>query len=200
MIASLKGILISIQDTAAVIDVNGVGYLVEVPEASAPLLGERIQQEVNLYTHMIVREDAQELYGFLDENQRELFRLLITAKGVGPRGAHKILSSITVEDFCSLVAQGNAAGLTRLPGIGKKGAEQIVLDLKKKIVKIMGEVPSPVPGIPSMPQPRHKEAVSALVALGYRAMDAEGAVARISGDLDKELSVEEIIKHALAAM
>ncbi len=198
MIASLRGTVSSINNTSIVLDVGGVGYLVEIPESSMSRI--LVGSELLLHTYLVVKEDAMDLYGFLEEKQRELFRLLLTVKGIGPKGAHKILSHIDVDEFVNLVLQGNASALCRVPGVGKKSADQIVLDLKKKIVILADQARvQAVAGAGEMLS-AHKEAVSALMALGYRSMDAENAVRRALSAVEKDAPVEELVKKALMVM
>ena len=159
-----------------------------------PAVGEQIK----LYTYLAVKEDALDLYGFYDESERTMFKLLISVSGVGPKGAVSILSNLSPERFALAVASGDAKAI-RAPGIGPKTAERIVLELRDKVSKeqaasgITGvEIPSPAVGV----QANAAEAISALEVLGYARAEASNAVA----SLDASLSVEELIKHGLKAL
>ena len=135
MIARLTGVVEEKRDGAAVVDVNGVGYLVHLSAASLaqlPARGERAT--LRIHTH--VREDALDLFGFVTEEEQEVFRALVDVKGVGPRAAQNILSGIEAKELAQAVAHGDVARLTRVPGVGKKTAERLVVELKEKLVAL----------------------------------------------------------------
>jgi Holliday junction DNA helicase RuvA len=168
------------------IDVNGVGYEVDVPMSSfynLPALGER----VTLLTHFVVREDAQLLYGFLTNAERAAFRLLIRISGIGPKMALALLSGLSVAELSAAVAQQQAARLVKVPGIGKKTAERLLLELKGKLAPDIG---APGAAIASDAQ---ADIVQALVALGYSEKDASAALKRLPPDV----GVSDGIKQAL---
>lgn len=155
-------------------------------------------EKVTLYTHLAVKEDAIDLFGFYDEAERSMFKLLIGVSGVGPKGAVSVLSSLTPERFALAVASSDTKAI-RAPGIGPKTAERIVLELRDKVSKeqaasgITGvELPVPAPGL----QANAAEAISALEVLGYARAEAANAVA----SLDNSLSVEELIKQGLKVL
>ena len=189
MIGQLAGKLLQKQPPALSLDVGGVGYELEAPMTTfygLPDLG----HEVTLYTHLVVRDDAHLLFGFAELSQRDLFRVLLKVSGVGPRAALAILSGFTAEDLVSCISIGNAEQLIRIPGIGRKTAERLIVDLRDRLEPLdVGSHSSSI-GIKTPEQ----DAVSALVALGYRSGQALRAV-RESDSLGG--SVEELIRDAL---
>ncbi|MEM9603145.1 MAG: Holliday junction branch migration protein RuvA [Pseudomonadota bacterium] len=189
MIARLTGTLVQKSPPELVLDVNGVGYLVSAPMSSVfqlPALGERVM----LHTHMVVREDAQLLFGFVTESERSLFQTLIKISGVGPKVALGVLSGMSAEALAQAVQGGDAAALSRLPGIGKKTAERLIVELKDKLDASPGTV-----GNAAAPDGGDLigDACAALEALGYKASDA----LRMAKSVQGAGSVEEIIRQAL---
>lgn len=193
MIGFLRGTVDEKQAPHVVIDVNGVGYDVETPMSSffnLPALGET----VSLRTHLVVREDAHVLYGFLTEQERALFRSLIKVNGVGPKVALGILSGVSVSDFCLWVSDSNVAALVRLPGVGKKTAERLVIDMRDRLpAETVTTTPPPL-GVLMQKTSAVEEAISALVALGYKPQDAEKRARAVASD---DASSEQIIRSAL---
>lgn len=190
----LQGKLVEKSPMLAVIDVNGVGYDVHIPLSTysgLPSLG----AEVKLLTHFIVREDAQLLHGFLTEDERELFRLLISVSGIGPRVATTALSGLPIQDLKEAIATGAIPVLTAISGIGKKTAERLIVELKEKMVLEQRTLKSP----PVSAAGRIVEdSLQALVSLGYRKPDAKAAVEKAVKDKDgQSLSVEELIRASL---
>ena len=195
MIGRLQGVLLRKEQPALMLDVGGVGYELEAPMTTfyeLPAVGER----VTLYTHLVVREDAHLLYGFVREAQRRLFRELLKVNGVGPRVALAVLSGLSDEEFSRCVAQEDIARLTKVPGIGRKTAERLVIELRDKLPKDV-PLPASTAAGPAAPGDPVSEAVSALVALGYKPNEASRAV---RGASTKGLSAEEIIRQALKGM
>lgn len=198
MIGRLRGKLIAKQAPHILIDVQGVGYEVEVPLTTyfkLPALGD----EVVLHTHLIVREDAHVLYGFAAESDRALFRDLIKVNGVGAKLAAAILSGIAVDEFVRCVRDNDVARLTRLPGIGKKTAERLVMEMRDRLdVKASGAVgvKPEVAALSDIEPNPVDDAISALVALGYKPPDASRMVLRVKAE---GLACEEIIRRALQA-
>ncbi len=193
MIAHLRGTLVSKRPPHLVVDVGGVGYELEAPMTTfyeLPAEGEG----VHLHTHMVVREDAHLLYGFSRQAERDLFRRLIRITGVGGRIALALLSGMNAEALAEAVRQGDSARLVRLPGIGKKTAERLIVELRDQL-KGAESLPSgnagPVVGIPSGPE---DEAREALEALGYKPAEVSRMLARVETD---GLGTEEIIRRAL---
>ena len=188
MIGRLTGILLEKQPPQVVVDVAGVGYEVDVPMSSfynLPATGER----VSLVTHFVVREDAQQLFGFLTHKEREAFRALIRISGVGPKLALAVLSGLSVDDLAQCVVMQDAGRLTRVPGIGKKTAERLLLELKGKLADALPTGPGGAPTSAGVAA----DALNALLALGYSDKEAVPAIKQ----LPEGLSLEESIRQAL---
>jgi Holliday junction DNA helicase RuvA len=198
MIGSLRGRLTVKQPPQLLIEVGGVGYELEAPMSTfyaLPAPGE----EVRLLTHLVVREDAQVLYGFMREEERRLFRLLIKVSGVGPKIALAILSGSDADAFASCIAAGDTASLIRIPGIGRKTAERLVLELRDRVTTHAGATPTLGEATGGGPR---GEALAALSALGYRPAEATRMVDAAVGEggagvADAPTSTEEIIRRAL---
>ncbi len=189
MIGRLSGTLLEKHPPQILVDAGGVGYEVDVPMSTfyhLPAAGER----VTLLTHFAVREDAQQLYGFLTAAEREAFRSLIRISGVGPRLALAVLSGLSVQDLAQAVAMQEAGRLTRIPGVGKKTAERLLLELKGRLPG--GELPVLTGGVPES----GSDVLHALVALGYSEKEALAAIKALPGGL----SVEEGIRQALKSL
>ena len=199
MIGFLRGKLAAKHPPVLLLDVNGVGYEVEAPMSTfygLPGVG----AEVSLHTHLVVREDAHVLFGFGTERERVLFRELIKVSGVGPRIALGILSGASVDEFHRCVEAQDAASLTRIPGIGRKTAERLIVEMRDRLKALASGVPFEVRGpVPSGAQAAanpHAEAYSALVALGYKPPE----VTRLLQKVDPAVTTtEELIRHALRA-
>jgi len=196
VIGRLHGVLLRKEPPALLVDVSGVGYELEAPMTTfyeLPAVGEM----VTLYTHLVVREDAHLLYGFAREGQRRLFRELLKVNGVGPRVALAVLSGLSDQEFSRCVAEEDITRLTKVPGIGRKTAERLVIEMRDKLsTDIAGPAAASAPG-PAAPADPVSEAVSALVSLGYKPNEASRAVRGVSS---KGLSAEEIIRQALKGM
>lgn len=172
MIAHLRGRLLSLTPDLAVLDVGGVGYALSLPLPTYYEL-QRLPPgaEVSLFVHTHVREDALALYGFWSERERQLFERLITVSGVGPRLARAILSGLPPEELLRALAAGDVARLSKTPGVGKKTAERLVLELKEKAAALAA-----APAAAATPEPDDEDLLVALVNLGYRRPDAERAL------------------------
>jgi len=199
VIGRLSGQIIQKQPPELLIDVNGVGYEVSAPMSTFYALPE-LGENVVLHTHMVVREDAQLLYGFSSESERALFRILIKINGVGPKLGITILSGIATDDFIRCIHDNDAAALVRLPGIGKKTAERLIVELKDKISNESG--PDSAAGAGTDAGSTHisspvSDAVSALISLGYKANDASRMVRSIEID---GLNTEDIIRQSLQGL
>jgi len=188
MISHLHGEIAQCGEGFVVIDVGGIGYHVNVPQ---PALQELTKQSnVTLYTHLNVREDALNLYGFMNTTELEMFKLIISVSGVGPQIAMKILSEIKIEDFASAILNEDEKVLTNISGIGKKNAKRLILELKDKMKKKMeGFIPTSTSNI-------NYDAVSALVSLGFQQRESREAVDAVSADFEAP-SIEVLIKAAL---
>jgi Holliday junction DNA helicase RuvA len=196
MIGMLRGRVLHKQPPFLLLDVNGVGYEVEAPMSTfyALPLGD---ETVTLHTHLAIRDDAHVLYGFTAESDRALFRALLKVSGVGGKMALAILSGMTTDEFSLAVQAGDAAALTRLPGVGKKTAERLIVEMRDRLEK-MGTHPggATAPGgtAPTGGHTPLDDAISALLALGYKLVDAQ----RMTKAVDCEgLATEEIIRAAL---
>ena len=199
MISHLTGILESIEQNAIVLDVNGIGYKVYIPSSSIPALP-KVCATMKIYTHQVVREDANDLYGFLRKEERGLFSMLISVSGIGPKSAAAIMSGIKMEDLIVAITKGNVDIITRTPGIGLKTAQKLVIELKEKIAKAYSVSSSDVvKGIP-VDSPIVSEAVSALMTLGYTSKEARDAINKSGTDLNKVSGVEEVIRNSLKAL
>jgi Holliday junction DNA helicase RuvA len=196
MIARLAGTLISKQPPLLVIDVAGVGYEVEAPLPVFYDLPET-GQPVVILTHLSVKEDSHTLYGFASEAERRLFRQLLKISGIGAKLALTILSGASGEDLARYVVERDAAALTRLPGIGKKTAERIIIELRDKLDDLPAGGASGAGGATPAAGSALGEATNALIALGYKPQEA-GRMARNVAQPD--MSVEEIIRQALQTM
>ena len=200
MIEFIKGILISKKPTDAVLDANGIGYNIHITLAAFDLLGDE-GDEVTIVTHLHIKENpfAMVLYGFMDENERECFRQIISVSGIGPKTALSILSAIPYKEFTELIAQGNYLPLTSISGVGKKTAERLALELKDKLVKSIGETAFPnVMGGKFAELSKASEVISGLVSLGYSRLEADRMVKSVSARSGlMEMAVEDIIKEAL---
>ena len=195
MIGYLRGRLHAKHPPALVIDVGGVGYEMEAPMSTfygLPAAGE----PVSLFTHLLVREDAHVLFGFATESERRLFRALIKVSGVGPKIALAVLSGAGVEDFLRTIESEDVPALTRIPGIGRKTAERIIVEMRDGARKLMGgpaAAESALPVAPGTASPQ-SEAFAALIALGYKAPEAS----RLLKSADApDLSTTELIRRAL---
>lgn len=190
MIGRIKGVLLEKAPPQIIVDVHGVGYEIDVPMSTLYNLPET-GAEVTLFTHFVVREDAQLLYGFLTKEERTLFRLLIRISGIGPKIALSILSGVSSQLLSQAVATQEPGLLTRIPGVGKKTAERIVLELKGKLdTTISSEAEGAVTS-----NAKH-DIVSALLSLGYSDREAQLAVKGLAPDI----SVNDGIREALKAL
>ena len=197
MIGRLSGTLIQKQPPLLMIDVHGVGYEVQAPMSTFYSLPE-LDKPVVLLTHMVVREDAQLLYGFHSESERRLFKSLIKVNGVGPKLGLTILSGISADEFVQVVKNNDESGLVRLPGIGKKTAQRLIVEMKDRLddwdSSITDGKTSTASDHLNAEQDIIKEATSALIALGYKPAEASKMISK----LDKEnQSSESLIKQAL---
>ena len=178
-----------------ILDVGGVGYLVVVPLSTFAAMGE-LHAEVTLLIHTHVREDALSLYGFLSAREKHLFELLLGASGVGPTLALKILSGMNVEELVPAIRMGDLARLTKIPGVGRKTAERMVVELKDKLEAMAVEAEKPAAASPAGAEADVK---SALINLGYDDRTAEAAVAEAKSQVGTG-SFEKLLRASLAAL
>jgi Holliday junction DNA helicase RuvA len=206
MIAFIKGQLIECQLTLAILEVNGIGYEVHVPLTTVerlPSLGDAVK----LFTHATYREDSQTLYGFIDRESRDFFRMIVDkVSGIGPKIALNLLGSLSLQTLKVSIASGDVAMLSKAQGLGKKTAERIVVELKDKVLpKELSQDTKVSPSSLDTSQQadisqnltNFQDAVSALLTLGYKATDADLAIRRASESMDKNASTEELIRLAL---
>ncbi|KAB8139767.1 Holliday junction branch migration protein RuvA [Chloroflexia bacterium SDU3-3] len=191
MIASVRGALIFLGVDHCVVEMGGMGLQVFAPKTVLANLGQ-LGDEVRLYTHMHIREDALALYGFATIDQRHLFETLIGVSGIGPKVALSLLSTTTPDELRLAIAGGDTARLARVPGIGKKTAERLVLELKTKVGVKGGPLPA---GATPAATSANAELVEMLTSLGFSAAEAAGAVAALPADAPAEL--EERLRLAL---
>jgi Holliday junction DNA helicase RuvA len=196
LIAYLEGKLIEKNPTHLILEVNGVGYSINIPVSSYADIGE-IGRIVKVLTYQYVREDELRLYGFSSRQEKELFELLISINGVGPRLALGILSSISVEDFQRSILGEDLDVLTHVSGVGKKTAQRLIVELKEKLGKVDLGVEKGIEVKEKIGAPVEEEAVLALVSLGYNKFDARKAVQKVNSETEESLPIEELIKRAL---
>jgi Holliday junction DNA helicase RuvA len=195
MIGFLRGRLAQKHPPALLVDVNGVGYELEAPMSTfyaLPSVGEPVM----LHTHLVVREDAQLLYGFATEAERRLFRDLLRVSGVGPKIALALLSGISVEAFMLCVESGDSGSLTRIPGVGRKTAERLIVEMRDRIEALGQGLPAGMAAAPGEPAGAQAEAFAALVALGYRPVEVTKLLKSVAAE---GLSTEQLIRQALQA-
>jgi holliday junction DNA helicase RuvA len=196
MIGFLAGIVLQKQPPQLLLDVNGVGYEITVSMNTFYNLPD-LSLKTQLYTHLIVREDVLQLYGFYTLEERRLFQALIKVSGVGPKSAISILSSIEVKRFVFCIQNNDTASLTSVPGIGKKTAERLVIEMRDRLNDWYSGELAEVNIRTSSMQQNEQDAISALIALGYKPQEAS----RVLGKLDiAKLSSEEIIRLALKSL
>ncbi len=208
MIGHLHGRVLEKHPPFLILDVGGVGYEVEASMNTFYRLPE-IGADASIYVHMVVREDAQLLYGFVDRQERSVFRELIKTNGVGPKLAITLLSGISVDAFVRCVEYEDVATLVKLPGVGKKTAERLIIEMKDRL-KNLSSITSILPksSDPSLPLmetispvvDEKREAEAALLALGYKPVQATKAVEAAAKSLGEQVSAEEIIRLALRGM
>lgn len=204
MIGRLRGKLIEKQAPEILIECHGIGYEVTVPMTSMYALPE-LNEEAIIYTHFVVREDAQLLYGFANKTERKLFRLLIKASGVGPKLALAILSGMSAEQFVSCVAHDDVTTIVKIPGVGKKTAERLLIEMRDRIkdwytqdsLPIGENEPLVINNNEQFASNNKGDAMNALVSLGYSQAQADKAIKSI---YTKDKSSEDLIRDALKSM
>lgn len=194
MIEYIKGSIAEIAPAYAVIDNNGIGYMINISLYAYEKL-QGTQQEAMLYIYEAIREDAHVLYGFVDKRERELFMLLISVSGVGPNTARMILSALTPDDLSASIATGNVNSLKMVKGIGAKTAQRIIVDLKDKIKTDSSTLLSMTPANNEV----YEEALAALVMLGFTQTMSQKVLAKLLA-ANNQITVEDAIKQALKMM
>lgn len=199
MIGRLRGTLVDSRPPTVVLDVGGVGYEVDVPLSTLETLTGQTGAEVTLHTHLSVRDDGQALFGFRSARERDLFRQLIRTSGVGPRLALALLSGMDGGELLECVRHNDPERLTRVPGIGRKTAERLLVELRDRLPADLqpapaADAPAPAAGEAAGARDPRAEAAEALVALGYKPAEAERLVGAVA---EPELACEELIRRAL---
>ncbi len=197
MIEYIQGTIAEKTPTTAVVDLHGIGYqlYISVNTSTALVVG----QNYKLLVHEVLREDTHDLYGFASEEERILFRLLITVKGIGPSSARTMLSSYTPKDLARYIADENSAALKTVKGVGPRTAERIIVELKNKIAEAMheGVTPGGTDSTEAVPHTvQYEEAEKAFVALGYTQSQARAVVAKLV-KLDPDMSVNDMVRQGL---
>jgi Holliday junction DNA helicase RuvA len=196
MISRLRGLLIEKHPPGLLLEVQGVGYEIEAPMSTFYHLPE-LNSEVILLTHLSIREDAHILYGFLSEEERSLFRTLIRISGIGPKLALNILSAMEGPTFTQCIQQGDAVKLTRIPGVGKKMAERLIVEMRDRLGHLLiNVIPSSASRLTQGVTSPVDDAISALIALGYRPQEASRWVHAVK---EEGLCSEMLIRRALQA-
>jgi len=191
MIGYLQGKLLSIAPSRLLLDVGGVGYEVLIPLSTYYEVQQKsVGDAAELFVHTHVREDAIILFGFRTEREKQLFELLITVSGVGPRLAQTVLSGLSVDDVVAALAAGDVRRLQGVPGIGKKTAERLMIDLRDRVGNLVTDE------MPAVATPADSDLVSALLSLGYKAAAAERAVQKVTGE-SSEASFADLLRLAL---
>ncbi len=204
MIGRLQGILLSKGEAEVLLDVQGVGYEVEVPASTLYQLPDP-GQSLLLHTHFVVREDAQHLYGFLNLGERSLFRLLLKVNGVGPKLALGIMSGMESARFAAAVARDDVNALVKIPGVGRKTAERLIIELRDKLKQWELEHGTATRAVAAATRPARQdnfqEAEAALISLGYKPQEASRAVVGAATQLDSEHpATEQLIRVALKSL
>ncbi|MCL4549322.1 MAG: Holliday junction branch migration protein RuvA [Bacteroidetes bacterium] len=193
MIGYLHGKIISKKPTKLLLDVGGVGYLVNISINTFEKLSDKT--EVSLFTHLSVREDAMDLYGFFSVAEKEMFELLIGVSGIGPKSAQSILSGIQIDDLKDALKAGNVSRLISIPGIGRKTAERLMIELRDKIDSVSETGETVTFGVSTV----RGDAIAALVNLGYNQKIAERAVRSVT-DKSPNIPIEDLVKEALMSL
>ena len=193
MISRIRGLLLETTPPSLIVDVQGVGYEIETPLSTFERLPE-LTQTVTLFTHLSIREDAHVLYGFLSEQEKQLFKTLIKISGVGPKLALSILSVMDLATFTQCIQENNISRLTRIPGVGKKTAERLVVEMRDRLSKLT--MPSSPEGTVQAVTSTTEDAIHALIALGYKPQEASKLVHQVA---EEGLTSEMLIRKALQA-
>lgn len=196
MISSIRGKIVKKLPTYLIVEVDGIGYGVHIPVSTYTNLG-NVGEVVKLLTHLYVREDCLALYGFSTEGERELFSLLISVSGIGPRVAIAVLSGVPVDELKRAIGEGDISVLTAISGVGKKIAQRLVVELKDKVDVAFLERRGKRAGVLSAEESSVRDAIAALVSLGCKVPAAQKAVREACSRLPKDAKVEELVKEAM---
>ena len=196
MISFIRGKLIEKNPNCVIIEHNGVGFEISVPTSTLHVLND-YEGSTFLLTYLYVKEDVLQLYGFATKDERELFRHLISVSGIGPKLALTILSGVKIQDFYRLIIEGNEQALTALPGVGKKTAQRLIVDLKDKVKSKYTDLKSVQSTNLAIPSDIQEEAILALLSLGYPQSTSQSAVQKAVSKITKTPSLEELVTNAL---
>ena len=196
MISTVSGRLLEKKPTSLSVEVNGLGYTLHVPLSTYESVG-AVGDKVRLFTHLRVRDDTIELFGFATEQERSLFLLLLSVTGIGPKAALNILSSSRPEALHEAIGSGNESMLMTIPGIGKKMAARLVVELKEKLPALAPAEAGPRPPGPPIDAKTFEDAVAALTSLGYNRASAVKAVQKAHAALEGEMDLERLVRKAL---
>jgi Holliday junction DNA helicase RuvA len=196
VISTVRGTLLEKKPTSLSVEVNGLGYTLHVPLSTYESVG-NVGESVRLYTHLRVREDTIELFGFAKEEERSLFLLLLSVTGIGPKAALNILSSSRPGALHEAIGTGNESVLMAIPGIGKKMAARLVVELREKLAALAPPVTGPQPTGPPLDAKVFEDAVAALTSLGYSRQSAVKAVQKAQDSLEGEKDLEVLVRTAL---
>lgn len=200
MIDRLTGSLVAVDLTEIVVDAGGVGYAVTVPLSTYDRLP-RVGNQVQIFTHLHVREDLMQLYGFADPKERQLFRMLLTVSGIGPRLALNVLSCMSIESFCRAVTEGNVKALTTVNGLGKRSGERLVMELRDRVADIEPAAAFSGGGESKGLHAQAQDAIAALETLGFKTETARKTVQKLCSELaESEQSAEALIRKALQSV
>ncbi len=198
MISYLNGILEHTDKAHLVVDVGSVGYHVHISSGTLARLP-KVGEKVKLYTYQVVREDDISLYGFIAKEERNLFALLLTVSGIGPKASMSIISGFPIDKIVTAITQGNVDLISTVPGIGRKTAQKLIIELKEKIAKAYAIKPADMTIGIEGDQPIIQDAISALISLGYSPREARDTILRSGADLSSQ-NVEDVIKQALKSL
>lgn len=193
MINSIKGALSEISPTNITITANGIGYEILISLSTFDKLP-KVGSDCKILTYLHVREDILQLYGFLTHEEKDLFKLLLTVSGIGPKTALTILSGMTIENLKNAIASENTGLLNEIPGVGKKTAQRIIIELKERVGGVGIKLPKPILKEEELIL---NDAISALLNLGYKQMPAQGAVEKALAEAESKIKLEDLIKRAL---
>jgi len=199
MIASLKGEILHKSPESVIIDVNGVGYQVNIPLSTfykLPLKNDRVY----LFTYTHLRQDAIQLFGFLTTEEKKLFEMLISVSGIGPKLAITILSGITIEEFKNGILNRDTVRLSKIPGVGRKTSERLIFELSEKVVKLESRSEMPELSEISAAKQIRADSLSALINLGYKKGVAEEAISKAANNIGGDITLEKLIKESLKLM
>jgi Holliday junction DNA helicase RuvA len=195
MIGQIKGILDTVEIDHVIVDVGGIGYQIGLPTNTMSKLP-AVGKEIKFYTYQVIKEDGHYLYGFLSREEKNLFKLLLTVNGVGPKSALSIIGSFELNNLVGAITKGNAAYLSSVPGIGSKTAQKVILDLKEKVSKAYGAATSEITQGLTGDTPLVNDAMSALLSLGYSPKEAKQALSK--ADLSGNQTIEQVLKSVLS--